>query len=67
MSRSVFLYLTSHMFNYLQCSESLQISLNLYIMLLYILVEKRNCALLKNQLKINIKIKFINCVQYIVE
>jgi hypothetical protein len=29
-------------------------------------VEKRNCALLKNQLKINIKIKFINCVQYIV-
>jgi hypothetical protein len=34
---------------------------------LYILVEKRNCALLKNQLKINIKIKFINCVQYIVE
>jgi hypothetical protein len=34
---------------------------------IYILVEKRNCALLKNQLKINIKIKFINCVQYIVE
>ena len=34
---------------------------------LHILVEKRNCALLKNQLKINIKIKFINCVQYIVE
>ena len=33
----------------------------------YILVEKRNCALLKNQLKINIKIKFINCLQYIDE
>jgi UDP-N-acetylmuramyl tripeptide synthase len=33
----------------------------------YILVEKRNCALLKNQLKIDIKIKFINCVQYNVE
>jgi hypothetical protein len=29
-------------------------------------VEKRNCALLKNQLKINIKIKFINCVQKII-
>ena len=33
----------------------------------HILVEKRNCALLKNQLKINITIKFINCVPYIVE
>jgi hypothetical protein len=32
-----------------------------------ILVVKRNCALLKNQLKINIKIKFINCEHYIFE
>jgi transposase len=33
----------------------------------YILVEKINCALQKKQLKINITIKFINCVQFLVE
>jgi hypothetical protein len=40
--------------------------INLFPSQKYILVEKRKCALLKNQLKINIKIKFINCVQYII-
>ena len=33
---------------------------------LNILMEKRNCALLKTQLNINIKTKFIYCVEYIV-
>jgi hypothetical protein len=30
-------------------------------------MEKRNCALLKTKLNINIKIKYIYCVEYIVK
>jgi len=30
-------------------------------------MEKRNCALLETKLNINIKTKFIYCVQYIVK
>ena len=33
----------------------------------YILMENRNCAVLKTKLNINIKTKFIYCVQYIVK
>jgi hypothetical protein len=33
----------------------------------YILMEKRNCALLKTKLNINIKTKYSYCIQYIVK